>query len=168
MDYDWLPVAVAAASLALNYDASRERAQHRDGQIHFRPGRYLRIAGCVGLLLPMLAVVDTVVHHRYAEMLRAWPSFAVVAVVFTAIGYGCPRTISVDNSGVRLSGYFGMGAKTVMWEGAHAVIEPNTGKVVVCGAGGVQVVHTPWHADRLGFVIQLERRIKVYKFGSRP
>jgi hypothetical protein len=63
-------------------------------------------------------------------MCREWPLFTVIAVVFIAIGYGCPRTISVDNSGVRLSGYLGIGAETIMWEGAHAVIEPNTGKII--------------------------------------
>jgi hypothetical protein len=170
MDYDWLPVAVAvtAASIALGYDASRERARYRNGQIRFRPGRYLRFAGYVAVLLPIVAVLDMVRNHRYAEMSREWPLFTLCSVFFVAIGYRCPRTISVDATGVRRSGYFGIGATRVVWNGAHAVVDPNTGKVTVCGAGGEQVVHTPWHTDRLGFIIQLERRIKVYKVGSRP
>jgi hypothetical protein len=135
MDYDWLPIAVAitVASLALNYDARRERARYRDGQIRFRPGIFLRVAAYLGLLLPMLAVVDMVVHQRYAEMLPQWPLFTVVAGVFVAIGYGCPRTISVDNSSVRPSGYFGPGAKKILWEGAHAVAEPNMGRYSSAG-----------------------------------
>jgi hypothetical protein len=126
------------------------------------------MAGYIAALLPILAITDRIVHHRYAEMLRDWPLFSVVPVVAIAIGYGCPRTISVDDAGVRQSPYLGVGAKTVRWDGAHAAVEPNTGKVCVCGAAGEQVVHNPRHSDRLGFIIQLESRIKVYKFGNRP
>lgn len=164
MDYSSLPIAVAvfASRLALDYDASREPAKHGAREVQFRPGRYLRWTLYSACAAPLLVVIDTVQYNRYAEMLSDLPWFLAFAAVFVAIGYGLPRTISVDDNGVRLAAYLGLGGRRVAWSGAHAVREPSTGKVYVCGADGTQIVHSKWHCARLAFVFQLEKRIKVY------
>jgi hypothetical protein len=153
--------------MALNYDAGREPAQNCGGQIRFRPGRYIRIALYFPVALPIIAVVDMIQHGSYAHMAQDWPYLMGTIVLFVALGFGLPQTILVDDKGVRLSGYLGIGRKRIEWSGAHATLEPSTGRVHVCGSDGTQIVHSKWHAGRLSFVFQLERRIKVYRSDVR-
>jgi hypothetical protein len=168
MDHAWAPLAVAALAvrLALAYDARREPACYGATQIRFRPGRYVRIPLVVGAAMVILALFDVFRHGYYAEMLGNWPWLLTLVAVFGAVGYGYPRTIFVDNKGVRLASYFGVGKRYIEWPSSHGVIERSTSRVYLCGADGQQIVHSRLHVDQLGFIVQMERHTVVYSLGS--
>jgi len=162
MDYSLVPIAaaVAASSWAMSCDASREPAQHRGGQIRFRPARLIRLAIYSPALFAAIFVADIVQTGSYGDVPHQLPAFGALIAGFAVLRYGLPRTIWIDAQGVHLCGYLGRRARHIEWSGAHAAIRADS--VHVCGSDGTQIEHSKWHCGRHSFVFELEKHIKVY------
>jgi hypothetical protein len=83
--------------------------------------------------------------------------FAVCAL------FAWPRTIFVDDLGIRQSGAFGLGLNVIRWDDVdYATDNPEAGGVLVISKTGARIVLSPMHAGRTEMLEILQKRCRMF------